>query len=64
MAKMMSRAQVLTGIRQMGMQEFEVPELTLCPKCQQPISEQYKTELIRSIQKVLSEEVENHQNTG
>ena len=28
----------------------------------QPLSEQYKTELIRSIQKVLSEEVENHQN--
>lgn len=43
-------------------QEFEDPELTQCPKCHQPISEQYKTELIRSIQKVLSEEVENHQN--
>ena len=28
MAKMMSRAQVLTGIRQMEMQEFEVPEVT------------------------------------
>lgn len=43
-------------------QEFEDPELTQCPKCHQPISEQYKTELIRSIKKVLSEEVENHQN--
>lgn len=43
-------------------QEFEAPELTICPKCHQPISEQYKTELIRSIQKILSEEVENHQN--
>ncbi len=43
-------------------QEFEDPDLTRCPKCHQPISEQYKTDLIRSIQMVLSEEVKNHQN--
>lgn len=42
--------------------EFEDAELTLCPKCYQPISEDYKVDLIKSIQKVLSEEVKRHQN--
>lgn len=43
-------------------QEFDSSELNVCPKCHQPISKQYKAELIESIQKVLSEEVKNHQN--
>lgn len=42
-------------------QEFENPELVRCPKCHQPLTEQYKSDLIASIQKVLSEEVKNHQ---
>ena len=42
--------------------EFQSPELTICPKCHQPLSEQYKVDLINSIQRVLSEEVKNHQN--
>lgn len=42
-------------------QEFESAELKCCPKCHQPLSEQYKTDLIASIQKVLSEEVKEHQ---
>ncbi len=41
--------------------EFENSELVRCPKCHQPISRQYKSDLIASIQKVLSEEVKNHQ---
>ncbi len=43
-------------------QEFGSPDIRICPKCHQPLTEQYKAELVRSIQKVLSEEVENHQN--
>ncbi len=42
-------------------QEFELSELTICPKCHQPLSNQYKSELIESIHRVLSEEVKNHQ---
>ena len=42
-------------------QEFESPEMDRCPKCHQPLSEQYKTDLIASIKKVLSKEVEKHQ---
>ena len=42
-------------------QEFESEELDRCPKCHQPLSERYKTDLIASIQKVLSEEVKEHQ---
>ena len=42
-------------------QEFDSPELTICPKCYQPLSEHYKQDLISSIQKVLSEEVKIHQ---
>lgn len=41
-------------------QEFESPELTICPKCHQPLTHQYKADLVKSIQKVLSEEVKNH----
>lgn len=43
-------------------QEFKLPTLTVCPKCHQSVSEQYRVDLIESIQKVLSEEVKNHQN--
>ena len=42
-------------------QEFENPALDHCPKCYQLLSEQYKKELIVGIQKVLSEEVKEHQ---
>lgn len=42
-------------------QEFESPDLTLCPKCYQTLSEQYKRDIIISIQRVLSEEVKLHQ---
>lgn len=42
--------------------EFDSPELGICPKCHQPLSEEYKHNLITSIQKVLSEEVKDHQN--
>lgn len=42
-------------------EEFRSPDLAICPKCHQPLSSQYKAELIESIQKVLSEEVKNHQ---
>lgn len=42
-------------------QEFESEELDRCPKCHQPLSAEYKTHLIASIQKVLSEEVKEHQ---
>lgn len=41
-------------------QEFDSPELGICPKCHQPLSEDYKHNLITSIQKVLSEEVKDH----
>lgn len=41
--------------------EFESSKLTICPKCHQPLTNQYKTDLIKSIQRVLSEEVEIHQ---
>lgn len=42
-------------------QEFEDPALDHCPKCYQLLSELYKKELIVGIQKVLSEEVREHQ---
>ena len=43
--------------------EFESLELTTCPKCHQPLTNQYKADLIGSIQKVLSEEVKIHQSS-
>lgn len=63
------REQYLLGLVQSGKgeelrttaQEFESEELDRCPKCHQPLSEQYKEDLIASIQKVLSKEVEEHQ---
>lgn len=63
------REQYLLGLVQSGKgeelrttaQEFESEELDRCPKCHQPLSESYKTDLIASIQKVLSEEVKEHQ---
>lgn len=42
-------------------QEFEDPKLDHCPKCHQPLSAQYKIDLIASIRRVLSEDVKNHQ---
>ena len=42
-------------------EEFADPALIRCPKCHQSLSTQYKTDLIASIHKVLSEEVKNHQ---
>ena len=64
-----TREKYLLGLVQVGKgenlrataQEFEDPALDHCPKCHQPLSEKYKAELIASIQKVLSEEVEDHQ---
>lgn len=42
-------------------EEFLLPDLTICPKCHQTLTVQYKTDLVNSIKKVLSKEVENHQ---
>ena len=42
-------------------QEFQAPELIICPKCHQSLSGEYKKDLIASISKVLSEEVKEHQ---
>ena len=63
------REQYLLGLVQIGKgeelrttaQEFESVDLERCPKCHQPLSVQYKNGLIASIQKVLSEEVQEHQ---
>ncbi|MCE5343880.1 MAG: AAA family ATPase, partial [Eubacteriales bacterium] len=41
--------------------EFVNPSTLVCPFCIQPISAQYKADLITSIQKVLSKEAEVHQ---
>lgn len=41
--------------------EFESEKLTICPKCHQTLSDEYKTNLIGSIKKVLSKDVEDHQ---
>ena len=65
------REQYLLGLVQKGQgeelkstaHEFESSELTICPKCHQPLTSQYKTSLIKSIQRVLSEEVETHQSS-
>jgi energy-coupling factor transporter ATP-binding protein EcfA2 len=64
------REQYLLGLVQKGQgeelkrtaREFESSELIKCPKCHQALTAQYKSDLIESIQKVLSEEVKNHQN--
>lgn len=42
-------------------QEFSDSQVAKCPKCYQPLTEQYKTDLIASIKKVLSDEVEKYQ---
>ena len=41
--------------------EFESDDCVVCPKCLQPLPNQYKRDLITSIRKVLSREVEIHQ---
>ncbi len=40
---------------------FKKEENTICPYCLQQVSSEYKTDLIQSIEKLLSKEVENHQ---
>lgn len=68
--KLSTREQYLLGLVQKGQgeelkrtaQEFESSELIICPKCHQKLTAQYKSDLIESIQKVLSEEVKSHQN--
>lgn len=63
------REQYLLGLVQSGkgaelrttVKEFQSPNLDRCPKCHQPLSEEYKCNLIASIQKVLSDEVDDHQ---
>ena len=63
------REQYLLGLVQSGKGEslrdtaleFEDSALINCPKCYQPLSEQYKTDLLASIKKVLSNEVKEHQ---
>lgn len=39
---------------------FQRNETTECPYCFQPLSQEYKESLVESIEKVLSEEVDNH----
>ena len=46
---------------QLTAQEFSDSQLAKCPKCHQPLTEQYKTDLIASIKKVLSDEIEKYQ---
>ena len=46
---------------QLTAQEFSDSQLAKCPKCHQPLTEQYKTDLIVSIKKVLSDEVAKYQ---
>lgn len=46
---------------QLTAQEFSDAQLAKCPKCHQPLTEQYKTDLITSIKKVLSDEVKKYQ---
>lgn len=42
---------------------FKQEENTFCPYCLQPVSTEYKTDLIHSIEKLLNKEVDNHQNS-
>lgn len=63
------REQYLMGLVQRGMEgelratanEFSNPVIIRCPKCHQELTQEYKMELIESIQKVLSREVEEYQ---
>lgn len=41
-------------------QFFSDPSHKVCPYCQQPVTQEYSKELIKSIEKILSEEVEKH----
>lgn len=38
--------------------DFKSDDLKICPKCLQPLSKEYKEDLITSIQKILSKEIE------
>lgn len=40
---------------------FSDEDVSMCPTCMQPVSEEYKQDLIQSIQKILSKAVEEHQ---
>ncbi len=40
--------------------EFTNQNVEFCPYCYQPLDEQYKNELIKSIERVLNKDVENH----
>ena len=42
-------------------QEFSSSDILICPKCYQPLSLEYKLDLIESIERVLSEELKIHQ---
>lgn len=63
------REKYLLGLVQAGKTEqltsmvdtFSNKEVHDCPYCAQPISDEYKENLVQSIQKILSKEVEKHQ---
>lgn len=40
---------------------FSDTDVCTCPMCMQPVSEEYKKDLVQSIQKILSKVVEEHQ---
>lgn len=64
-----SREKYLLGLVQAGKTEqltnmvntFSNKNVHECPYCAQPVTEEYKENLIQSIQKILSKEVEKHQ---
>lgn len=64
-----AREKYLFGLVQAGKTEqltsmvdtFSNKEVHNCPYCAQPVSDEYKDNLVQSIQKILSKEVEKHQ---
>lgn len=64
-----AREKYLLGLVQAGKTEqltsmvdtFSNKEVHDCPYCAQPVSDEYKENLVQSIQKILSKEVEKHQ---
>lgn len=64
-----AREKYLFGLVQAGKTEqltsmvdtFSNKEVHDCPYCAQPVSDEYKDNLVQSIQKILSKEVEKHQ---
>lgn len=65
-----AREKYLLGLVQAGKTDqltsmvdtFSNEEVHDCPYCAQPVTEEYKENLVQSIQKILSKEVEKHQN--